>query len=107
MRSANGTRTTNTISTAAIALSRRSRSSMRCEMNDCSSPSPSSRSVPLMIRIGRWRRAAGFAHGGLDVGTRIDFRRRFAQVAFELLGGQLALDFLLHVVPAGACAPQQ
>src|SRR4051812_5197059 len=88
---ANGISASRITSTAATALSSRSRSSIRCERNDCSPPSGSDAAMRR-----RPRRLGGFfdlGAGRVDVAAQIRGRAaRFVEIAFHVFGGELALD---------------
>src|SRR6185312_15916108 len=99
-----GISATSTTSTAATAFSSRSRSSIRCDRNDCSLPPSGSRAA--MGRRPRRRRAGALldvARGGLHFGVHVGRgAARLVEILLHVLGGELALDLALDALPARA-----
>src|SRR5262249_13599067 len=110
---ANGISASRITSTAATAFRSRSRSSIRCDRNDCSPPSVSGSAMRRRtLRLGgsRRRRCALLDVGGGAVHLAAHFGRgaaRLVEVLLHVLGGELALDLALDVLPARARAAHE
>src|SRR5690606_38414302 len=108
---ANGSRPSSTSNTVATHLSRRERSSTRCEMKDISSPSVGSGlAMPILLRRlwREWlRRALDVGRGRGDVRAQVVRAARLVDRALEVFRREFAFDLAAHALPARARAPQQ